>query len=102
MSTARFLLLAPVALAACGPLAGFGTGGPAATGAEFLDPRVRAAQEAACAAAVSAELGVAAGAVQVQRTSSDPENLSIVDATVGEASGYCRVTIEAEVVELVI
>jgi hypothetical protein len=102
MKAIKVLLLVPLALGACGPLAGTGTGGASVTGAEFVDPAVRAAQEAACAAAVAAQLGVTAGAVRVQRTSSDPENLSIVDATVGAATGYCRVTLDADVVELVI
>jgi hypothetical protein len=99
---ARWLwALVPLALTGCAPL-GIGGGGAATSGAEFLDPAVRASQERACAAAVAAYLNVAEGAVQVRRTSSDPQNLSVVDATVGAATGYCRVSVEGEVVELVI
>lgn len=67
----------------------------------FLDPGVRAAQERACAVAVARIHNTQSSAVSVTRTSSDPRNHSVVNARVGAANGYCRVTAAGEVVQVV-
>lgn len=82
-------------LTACAP-AGSGIGGAA-----FLDAGLRAQQEQACAQAVSATRGVPIGTIVVRRASSDPVNQSIVNAFAGGASGYCRVDINANVLQVV-
>lgn len=89
------LLASAILLAACAPR-GAGVGGAA-----FLDAGLRAAQEQACAEAVSQTRGVPAGTIVVRRASSDPVNRSIVNAFAGGASGYCRVDIDANVLSVV-
>jgi hypothetical protein len=95
MTRPAIVIVLPLLVAACAPRATV----PAAA---FVEPGVRQAQEQACAAAVAARSNVSAGAVQVRRTSSDPQNRSIVNFVAGGANGYCRVTVDAQVVEVVL
>jgi hypothetical protein len=87
-----------IALLALGVLAACAPRGAGISGADYMAPGVRAAQESACAAA---DRGLAPGAVQVRRASSDPVNQTIVNAFAGGVPGYCRVDINGNVVQIV-
>lgn len=90
-----FILLAPLAIAGCssgaGPRPGF----------SFLDPGVRAGQEQACAEAVAQLRGISRADVATARTSADPANGAVVMAYAGNVSGYCRVSADFRVVDVV-
>ena len=96
MFVVRSLVLSlPLALLACSPR-------PAMPpGFSYLDPGVRAGQEQACAEAVALLREVPASSVRADRTSADAHNRGIVTITGGGISGYCRVTADFEVVQLV-
>jgi hypothetical protein len=95
MSSARIFLAIPLLAAAC-------TLGPATQpGFSFLDPGVRSGQEQACAQAVAASRGAPALGVQVKRTSADAYNRGIIAFEADGVSGYCRVTGDFRVLEIV-
>lgn len=96
MFVVRFLVLSlPLALLACSPR-------PAMPpGFSFLDPGVRAGQEQACAEALALLRNVPASSVRADRTSADAYNRGIVTVRGGGISGYCRVTADFRVVEVV-
>lgn len=92
----RYTLLAlPLAISACG------FGQATHQGFSFMDPVVRAGQEQACSVAVAQHLGVSAGGVQVDRTSADHRNGGIVAAAAAGKAGYCRVTGDFRVLEII-
>lgn len=88
-------LVASVSLTACSS----GGGGP--RGFSFLDPGVRAGQEKACAEAVARLRGVSQSEVRTIRTSADATNGALVMAYTGKASGYCRVSANVKVLQVV-
>ena len=96
MQRLRFLfLLAPIALAACSSGAG------PRPGSSFLDPGVRDGQEQACAEAVAELRGVSRGDVRTTRTSADSANGAVVMAYTSNVSGYCRVSADFRVLQVI-
>lgn len=96
MSSVRLIVLAlSLAVAAC-------AASPAMqTGFSFLDPGIRTGQEQACKDAIAQVRGVPPASVQVDRTSADAHNHGIIAASVGGTSGYCRVTGDFRVLDVV-
>lgn len=91
----RILLALPLLISACG----FGQATPQRF--SFMDPEVRAGQEQACSMAVAQHLSVSAAGVKADRTSADHRNGGIIAATAAGKAGYCRVTGDFQVLEII-